>query len=73
MKINITKSNQLVNVSFKSLSVQTFCFCSSQFNSLDIICIISGRASSAAITFKNESRVRRARISTAVRAYSFIA
>jgi len=52
---------------------QTFSFSSFHFNSLDMIFTILGRASSAAITFKNESRVRRARISTAVRAYSFIA
>jgi hypothetical protein len=53
--------------------MHTFCFCSFQFNSFAIICITRGRASSAASTFKNERRVRLARISTAVRAYSLIA
>jgi len=38
-----------------------------------MISIIRGSASSAAKTFKNERRVRLARISTAVRAYSFTA
>jgi len=53
--------------------IQTFCFCSFQCNSLAIICITRGKASSAASTFKNERRVRLASISTAVRAYSLIA
>jgi len=56
-----------------NIFIQTFCFCSFQFNSLAIICITRGKASSAASTFKKERRVRLASISTAVRAYSLIA
>jgi hypothetical protein len=62
------------NIDEKIFNVHlTLAFCSSQFNSLAIMLMIRGNASSAASTLRNERRVRRASISTAVRAYSFMA
>lgn len=58
---------------FFSLLQLTFFSAFDHFNSSAIISTITGKASSAACTFKNASRVLLAKTSTAVAAYSLVA